>query len=335
MTASPFDDFRALLTNLPVADEFATILAKKRQEQLTKVQGELGKLGDIAVWYAGWRGGETPVITRPLVAIFSGNHGVIDEHVTPFSQSITQQMVENFTMGCAAINQICVAYNLGLKIFDLALEYPTMNITKDAAMDERSAAATMAFGMESIAGGTDLLCIGEMGIGNTTIASALCLALFGGEAEEWTEPGMESVGEFYERKVIAVKTAVSLHKNYLNDPFEIMRRLGGREIAAMVGAILAARMEKIPVILDGFVATAAAAVLYKIHPNALDHVIVGHVSSESAHRKLLEKIAKDPLLDLRMGLGEGTGAAIAAGIVKAAVLIHAQMAIFNKQAQAV
>ncbi|WP_019223272.1 nicotinate-nucleotide--dimethylbenzimidazole phosphoribosyltransferase [Bartonella rattaustraliani] len=325
MTVSPFDDFRALLTNLPVADAFSITLAKKRQAELTKTQGTLGKLGDIAVWYAGWRGEEKPLVTRPLVAIFSGNHGITDEDVTPFPQSMTQKMVQNFAAGGAAINQICIAYDLGLKIFDLALKYPTINITKDAAMDERSAAATMAFGMESIAGGIDLLCIGEMGIGNTTIASALCLALFGGEVEEWTENGMESEGDFYQRKIAVLKKAVSLHKDHFHDPFEIMRRLGGREIAAMVGAILAARMEKIPVILDGFVATAAAAVLYKMHPRALDHILVGHVSSESVHRKLLAKIDKEPLLDLGMCFGEGTGAAMAAGIVKAAVLTHAKM----------
>ncbi|AGF75788.1 nicotinate-nucleotide--dimethylbenzimidazole phosphoribosyltransferase [Bartonella vinsonii] len=325
MTVSPFDDFRALLTNLPIADAFSVTLAKKRQTELTKTQGALGKLGDIAVWYAGWRATEKPIVKRPLVAIFSGNHGVTEENITPFPQSMTQKMVQNFSTGGGAINQICIAYDLGLKIFDLALEYPTMNITKDAAMDERSAAATMAFGMESIAGGTDLLCIGEMGIGNTTIALALCLALFGGEVEEWVESEIKSEGEFYQRKIAAVKAAISLHKDYLNDPFEIMRRLGGREIAAIVGAILAARIEKIPVILDGFVATAAAALLYKMHPRALDHTLIGHVSSESAHRKLLEKIGKEPLLDLEMSFSEGTGAAMAAGIVKAAILMHTQM----------
>lgn len=331
MTVSPFNDFRALLTNLPVADEFSTILAKKRQENLKKVRGSLGKLGDIAVWYAGWRGTQKPIVTRPLVAIFSGNHGIVEENITPFPQSMTQKMVENFASGGAAINQICIAYDLGLKIFDLALEYPTMNITKDAAMDERSTAATMAFGMESIAGGIDLLCLGEMGIGNTTIASALCVALFGGEVEEWTEKAMGEGDIFYQRKIAAVKTAVSLHKEHFNDPFEIMRRLGGREIAAIIGAILAARMEKIPVILDGFVATAAAAILYKMHPRALEHVLVGHVSSEKAHCKLLKKIGKEPLLDLGIHLGEGAGAAMAAGIVKAAVLTHAQMAVLEQE----
>lgn len=295
------------------------------------MQDTLGKLEDVAIWYAGWRGEERPIIKRPLVAIFSGSHGITDENITSFSQSTMRHMVNNFATGGAATNQICTLYNLGLKIFDLASEYPTMNITKDAAMDERGAAATMAFGMESIAGGTDLLCVGEMGIGNTTIASALCLALFGGEVEEWIEPSIGPEGEFYQRKVAAIKAAISLHKDYFSDPLEVMRRLGGREIAAMVGAILAARVEKIPVILDGFVATAAAAVLYKMHPRALDHVIVGHVSPEPVHGKLLEKIEKKPLLDLRMRFSAGGGGAIAAGIVKAAVLTHAQTALFEQE----
>ncbi|WP_455475361.1 nicotinate-nucleotide--dimethylbenzimidazole phosphoribosyltransferase [Bartonella sp. B17] len=335
MTVNSFESFRILLTNLPIADEFSMILAKKRQKNLTHMGSALGKLGDLAVWYAGWRGTEKPVVVRPLVAIFSGNHGITDENITSFPQSMTQKMVENFATGGAAINQICNAYDLGLKIFDLALKYPTRNITKDAAMDECNAAATMAFGMEAIAGGPDLLCIGEMGIGNTMIASALCFALFGGKIEEWIENGLEHEEKFYQRKVATLKTAVSLHKHHFDDPFEIMRRLGGREIAAIIGAILAARLEKIPVILDGFVTTAAAAVLYKMHPRALDHVLVGHIPSEPAHRKLLEKIEKEPFLDLGINLGEGVGAAVAAGIVKAAVLTHAQMAIFKQEDLAV
>lgn len=330
MTQAPFDDFRALFPMLPLIDERAMEAARKRQQTLTKPIGSLGKLEEIAIWYAGWRSAEMPIISRPLVAVFAGNHGVTEQNVTPFPREVTKQMVENFTNSGAAINQICVAYSLGLKVFDLALDYPTMDITKDAAMDERSCAATMAFGMESIVGGTDLLAIGEMGIGNTTIAAALCMGLFGGEAEDWVGPGTGSTGDYYTRKLNAVKKAVALHKDHLQDPFEVLRRLGGREIAAMVGAILAARMEKIPVILDGFVVTAAAAILHAINPHALDHCIVGHVSAEPAHRRLLAQIGKEPLLDLQMRLGEGTGAAMAAGIVKAAVLTHAQMATFKE-----
>jgi nicotinate-nucleotide--dimethylbenzimidazole phosphoribosyltransferase len=188
----------------------------------------------------------------------------------------------------------------------------------------------MAFGMEGIAGGTDLLCIGEMGIGNTTIAAAISLALFGGTAEDWVGPGTGSTGELLQRKLAAVRAAVNLHQDHLKDPLEVLRRLGGREIAAMAGAILAARMEKIPVIVDGFVASAAAAVLYAANPTAVDHCLFGHVSAELGHRLLLEKMGKKPLLDLGMRLGEGTGAALAAGIVKAAALCHSGMATFEQ-----
>ncbi|WP_442784259.1 nicotinate-nucleotide--dimethylbenzimidazole phosphoribosyltransferase [Bartonella sp. HY761] len=328
--ASPFDDFRALLHNLPEQNQESMAQARLRQQQLTKPVGSLGRLEDIAIWLAGWRGQDKPVITRPLVAVFAGNHGVVEENVTPFPQSVTRQMVDNFAAGGAAINQICITNDLGLKIYDLALDYPTMNITKDAAMDVRGCAATMAFGMESIAGGTDLLCIGEMGIGNTTVAAALSCGLFGGDVEEWVGPGTGSTGDYFTRKVEAVRKAVARNEGHLEDPFEVLRRLGGREFAAIVGAILAARMEKIPVILDGYVVTAAAAILYRCLPAALDHCLVGQLSSEPGHKKLLEIMGKKPILDLGMHLGEGTGAALAAGVVKAATLCHSQMATFDQ-----
>lgn len=329
MSASgmPFDDFRKLINNLPGPDKQAVDAARARDSQLTKPPGALGRLEEIAFWLAAWTG-RPPAVTRPLVAIFAGNHGVTNQNITPFPPSVTAQMVENFAAGGAAINQICVAYDLGLKVFDLALELPTADITQEAALDEQACAATMAFGMESIAGGTDLLCIGEMGIGNTTIASAIFLALYGGAAQDWVGPGTGSQGDLLTRKIAAVEQAVALHKDHLDDPLELMRRLGGREIAAMAGAILAARMEKIPVIIDGFVATAAAAILHAANPNALDHCLVGHVSAEPAHLKVLERIGKTPLLALGMRLGEGTGAALAAGIVKAAAGCHSGMATF-------
>lgn len=323
----PFDDIRDLLSKLPEPDKTAVAAVRERDAQLTKPAGSLGRLEEIAEWLAAWTG-RKPAVTRPLVAVFAGNHGVVEQGVAPFPQSVTAQMVENFAAGGAAINQICVAHDLGLKVFDLALDYPTGDITKEAAMDEKTCAATMAFGMEAIAGGTDLLCIGEMGIGNTTVAAAIFHGLYGGTAEEWVGPGTGSAGDVLKRKVDAVARAVALHKAHLSDPLEVLRRLGGREIAAMAGAILAARMERIPVILDGFVATAAAAVLHAANPAALDHCIAGHVSAEPAHAKALEKIGKTPLLSLGMRLGEGTGAALAAGIVKAAVHCHGGMATF-------
>ena len=323
----PFDDFRNLLANLPGPDEAAVAAVRERDAQLTKPAGALGRLEGLAEWLAAWTG-RPPAVTRPLVAVFAGNHGVVERGVTPFPPSVTAQVVENFAAGGAAINQICIANDLGLKVFDLALDYPTADITQEPAMDEKNCAATMAFGMEAIAGGTDLLCIGEMGIGNTTIAAAICHGLYGGEAADWVGPGTGSEGEVLARKIDAVASAVALHKPHLNDPLEVLRRLGGREIAAMAGAILAARMERIPVIIDGYVCTAAAAVLHAANPSALDHCIVGHVSAEPAHAAALEKIGKEPILSLGMRLGEGTGAALAAGIVKAAALCHSGMATF-------
>ncbi|MDF1633936.1 nicotinate-nucleotide--dimethylbenzimidazole phosphoribosyltransferase [Mycoplana sp. MJR14] len=329
MSASglPFDDFRELLRNLPGPDSAALVAARERDAQLTKPAGALGRLEEIAFWLAAWTG-RPPAVTRPLVAIFAGNHGVTKQGVTPFPPSVTAQMVENFAAGGAAINQICVTHDLGLKVFDLALDYPTGDITEEAALSERDCAATMAFGMEAVAGGTDLLCIGEMGIGNTTIAAAINLALYGGTAAEWVGPGTGSEGEVLARKVAAVEKAVALHRDHLSDPLEVLRRLGGREIAAMAGAILAARMQKVPVIIDGYVATCAGAVLKAANPAALDHCLIGHVSAEPGHIRAVEKLGKTPLLALGMRLGEGTGAALAAGIVKAAAACHSGMATF-------
>jgi nicotinate-nucleotide--dimethylbenzimidazole phosphoribosyltransferase len=328
-TGLPFDDFRALIANLPVPDSAAVKAARDRDSGLTKPAGSLGRLEELAFWLAAWTG-RPPAVTRPLVAIFAGNHGVTDQGVSPFPASVTAQMVENFAAGGAAINQICIAHDLGLKIFDLALEMPTADITVEAAMDERTCAATMAFGMEAIAGGTDLLCIGEMGIGNTTIAAAIFHGLYGGQARDWVGPGTGAEGDVLARKVAAVERAVALHKPHLGDPLELLRRLGGREIAAMAGVILAARMEKIPVIIDGYVATAAAAVLHAANPAALDHCLIGHVSAEPGHMAAIERLGKTPLLALGMRLGEGTGAALAAGIVKAAALCHSGMATFEQ-----
>lgn len=330
-SALPFDDIRALFNDLPGPDTHAAQMVNERDAQLTKPPGALGKLEDIAEWLAAWTG-RKPQITRPLVAIFAGNHGVTKQGVSPFPAEVTVQMVANFTNGGAAINQICIANDLGLKVFDLALEIPTKDITEEAAMDERTCAATMAFGMESIAGGTDLLCIGEMGIGNTTIASAIYHALFGGTAEEWVGPGTGHDPAGVALKADVIKRAIELHKDHLGDPLEVLRRLGGREIAAMAGAILAGRVQRIPVVIDGFVASAAAAVLYAIDSTSLDHCIFGHVSAEPAHQKALTAMNKTALLNLDMRLGEGTGAALAAGIIKAAALCHTGMATFEEAA---
>ncbi len=329
-TGLPFDDILALLGQMPGPDEDARAKVRARDAVLTKPAGSLGRLEELAEWVAVWQRQAPPQIHRPLVAVFAGNHGVANQGVSAYPASVTQQMVENFAAGGAAVNQLCVAHDLGLKVFDLALEYPTGDITVEPALDEAGCVATIAFGMEAIAGGTDLLCIGEMGIANTTIAAAIYAALFGGAAADWCGRGTGVDDEGLGRKVAAVEKALELHKANLDKPLEVLARVGGREIAAMFGAILAARLQNIPVIVDGFVATSAAAVLYKLDPSAIDHCLFAHTSAEGAHKKALDAMGVDALLDMGMRLGEGSGAALAAGIVKAAVKIHEGMATFDQ-----
>ena len=324
----PFDDFRALVRSMPGPDESAVAAVRARDSVLTKPAGALGRMEQIVEWLAAWQGRAPPAVNRPLVAVFAGNHGVTARGISAFPAAVTRQMVENFAAGGAAINQICMAYDLSLKVYDLALDLPTGDITVESALDEVACAATMAFGMESTAGGIDLLCVGEMGIGNTTIAAAIFAALFGGSAADWVGPGTGLDAAGIARKQKAVASALATHAGHLGDPLEVLRRLGGREIAAMTGAILAARMNHIPVIVDGYVASAAAAVLFALDPKALDHCLFGHVSAEPGHRKALARMGKAALLDLGLRLGEGTGAALAAGIVKAAVRLHTGMATF-------
>ena len=323
----PFDDIRALMAHLPPLDGEAAAAIRARDAQLTKPPGSLGRLEGIVEWLGAVQATAIPTASQPLVAVFAGNHGVTAQGVSPYPPSVTAAMVSNFAAGGAAINQICGQLGLGLKVFELALEIPTADITVEPALDEAACAATIAFGMEAIHG-TDLLALGEMGIGNTTVAAAVYAALYGGEVRQWVGRGTGVDAEGYERKVAAVERALALNRGRLGDPLEVLRRLGGREVAAMAGAILAARIERVPVILDGYVVCAAAAVLHAIDPAALDHCVAGHRSAEGAHGEVLTRLGKSPLFDLGMRLWEGTGAALAAGIVRAALACHTGMATF-------
>ncbi len=328
-TGLPFDDIRRLLANLSGPDEAAAAAAAARQAVLTKPPGSLGRLEEIAIWMAAWQGKAMPAVTRPLVAVFAANHGIAERGVSAFPQAVTRQMVANFAAGGAAINQICNANGLGLKVFELALDQPTPDIVEADAFDEKACAATIAYGMEAVAGGVDLLCLGEMGIANTTVAAAVYHALYGGEAADWVGRGTGVDDAGLQRKADAVAAAVKRIGSGC-EPLEVLRRVGGREIASMVGAILAARSERVPVIVDGFVTTAAAAILHAARPDAVDHCLFAHCSAEAAHASVLQRMGKKPLLDLGMRLGEGTGAALAAGIVKAAVATHTGMATFEE-----
>jgi nicotinate-nucleotide--dimethylbenzimidazole phosphoribosyltransferase len=325
--AANLAEMRALLRHLPGPDLAAGNAAALRQSRLTKPKGSLGRLEELAVWLATWQGNQ-PRLEHPRVAVFAANHGVAARGVSAYPAAVTAQMVQNFIAGGAAINQLCRVVDADLKVYEMNLEVPTGDIVDGPALDDAECARAMAYGMMAVEPGIDALALGEMGIGNTTAAAALCAGLFGGDATMWTGPGTGVEGAALEAKRRVVEAALARHRPAADDAFDLLRRLGGLELAAIAGAVMAARLGRVPVVLDGFVATAAAAVLYAADRQALDHCIVAHVSTEPGHRHLLERIGQRPLLDLGMRLGEASGAALGLGILKAAAACHNGMATF-------
>ncbi|MDZ3835787.1 MAG: nicotinate-nucleotide--dimethylbenzimidazole phosphoribosyltransferase [Rhodospirillales bacterium] len=322
------NQIRALVEGMPGPDAAAAAAAAAREPQLTKPPGALGRLEELALWLSAWQGRHPPAAKRLRAIVFAGNHGVAARGISAFPASVTAQMVANFTAGGAAINQLCRAFGLDLAVHALDLERPAVDITRGPAMDEAEFAAAFAAGWEAVAAGpADLVCLGEMGIGNTTAAAALCHGLFGGSAADWCGPGTGLDAALVAHKAGVVAAAVARHADAA-DPIDIARRLGGRELTAIAGAVLAARHLRIPVVLDGFVCTAAGAPLAAVRADALDHCVVGHTSTEPGHRRLLARLRQRPLLDLDMRLGEASGAVLAAAVVKAAAACHTGMATF-------
>ncbi|MEO6298359.1 MAG: nicotinate-nucleotide--dimethylbenzimidazole phosphoribosyltransferase, partial [Paracoccaceae bacterium] len=280
-TAKTLADFRNFLLALPAPDLAAIAAAKARNAVLTKPPGALGQLEGIAIWLAGWQGTAKPLISRPQVAIFAGNHGVVAQGVSAFPAEVTAQMVGNFKAGGAAINQLAKCFGATMTVNAIDLDCPTGDFTQTAAMSEDDLAQALEVGWSAVDAKADLLVPGEMGIGNTTAAAAIACALFGGQPADWVGRGTGVDYAGLARKAVAVAAGLARHPS--RDPLEVLRCLGGREIAAMAGAMLRARDLRIPVVLDGFIACSAAAVLHKSNPAALDHCIAGHVSAEAAH----------------------------------------------------
>lgn len=329
-TKAPFstlDEFRAVLRDMPGPDAAALAGAADRNAQLTKPPAALGRLEEMAIWYAGWRGTDRPAIDAPQIIVFAGNHGVTARGVSAFPAEVTAQMVLNFEHGGAAINQLARAAGARLDVVALDLDRPTADFTVEPAMSEDECVAALAAGWTALRPDTDLLVTGEMGIGNTTSAAAIACAVLGGDAVEWTGRGTGVDDEGLKRKAAVVAEGVALHGN-AGDGIDVLRCLGGRELAAMAGAIAAARAARVPVILDGFICTAAAATLQAAVPGALDHAIAGHVSAEQAHARVLDRLGLAPMLSLGMRLGEASGAAVAISVLKAAVACHSGMATF-------
>lgn len=321
-------DFLAALSSLPVADAGAIAAAASRQAQLTKPAGSLGRLEEIALFMAGWSACEIPALDHLQGIVFAGNHGVAARGVSAYPPEVTAQMVGNFHQGGAAINALARACGAHLTIVPLDLHRPTQDITQAPAMSEEECLAALNAGAGAVDPNADLLFVGEMGIGNTTPAAALCAHAFGGGGAAWAGRGTGLDEPGVARKVAVVDAALALHGREADDPFGALRRLGGREIAAMAGAIVAARLMRIPVLLDGFIACAAIAPIAAATPGITAHCLAAHCSAEAGHARLLARLGLDPLLHLAMRLGEGSGAAVAAPLVRSALAAHAEMATF-------
>lgn len=321
-------EFQAQLQGAPGPDTAARAAAEERNGQLTKPPGALGRLEELAIWYAGWAGTGRPSMDRPQVIVFAGNHGVTARGVSAFPAEVTEQMVLNFQHGGAAINQLSKTFGASMDVHPLTLETPTADFTEGAAMSEDEVVAALATGWDAVDAEADLVVVGEMGIGNTTSAAAIAHALFGGAATDWTGRGTGVNDDGLTLKTQVVAEGLAANPQAVDNGLEALRCLGGRELAGMAGAIARARVEGIPVILDGFICTASAACLEQAVPGALDHAVAGHVSAEAAHGKVLHALRKDPILGLGMRLGEGSGGALAIGILKGALACHSGMATF-------
>lgn len=323
---------RELLAHLPGPDLDARGQAETREPQLTKPPGSLGRLEDLAAWLATWQHRHPGTVEAPHCVVFAGNHGVAARGVSAFPAEVTVQMVANYQHQGAAINQLCRVNGVTLSVVSLELDRPTADFTQAPAMDEADLLAAIQAGItaayQAAEQGADVLCLGEMGIGNSTSAAAISHALFGGTATGWTGPGTGVHGEALTKKAQVVAEAVALHKPVAVDALDILRRLGGRELAGIAGAVIGARLCQMVVVLDGFICTAAAACLEAFRPGALDHCVVSHKSCEPGHALLFAQIGKVPLLDLGLRLGEASGAVTAVPLLRAAAACHAGMATF-------
>jgi nicotinate-nucleotide--dimethylbenzimidazole phosphoribosyltransferase len=321
-------------------------------DRLTKPPGSLGRLERVVEQLAGITGSAELRLVRPAVVVFAGDHGVTAQGVSAYPSDVTAQMVANFVRGGAAINVLARAAGAELVVVDVGVagaapaaersearlvqarvRAGTRDMTIESALNRQEAEAAIAVGRDVvstlIANGCDAIALGEMGIGNTTAASALVAAMTGRSAAEVTGRGTGLDDAAVSRKVAVIETALARHRPGPEDPIGALGAVGGLEIAALVGAMLAAAEAHTPVVLDGFITGAAALVAASLAPNLPGRLIAGHRSTEPGHRVALDSLGLDPLLDLELRLGEGSGAALALPILRAATLLLAEMATFD------
>lgn len=314
---SPLDDVRDLIMK-PVDKD--PECGRKVHEALLGMgrEGDFGRLGEAAEWLATWQRRFPPRIEKPTLAIFAGSHGLVEAGVSLSSNEDTRAHIDALKAGKAPLSAIAAQVGANVRVFELALDKPTPSIAQTAAMTERECAATIAFGFEAVEDNPDLLALAVSGAGVGTVAAAVACALYGGSPEYWVRPSAQTPLNLSRKRVELVSAALKMHRGHMSDPLEALRCLGGREIAACVGAIIAARHQGIPVLLDGFATTIAAGVVHAVSPNAVSHCLASHITQRPAHEAALERMGLKPLVQLEFQTGSGLGSATAVGILKTA-----------------
>ena len=328
------DPLTGLLADLPTPDETARAAVRDRAAHVLRPTGALARLDDVAVWLAGWQRTARPAVARPAVTIFAADHGVASAGVSAYPAEVTKAMLAALEDRVATSAVLARGVGARFETVDVGVGAPTGDIRSEPALDPGRFAACVAAGVaatdRAAEHGADLLVVGEMGIGNTTPSAAVCVALFGGTPEDWAGRGTGVDDEGLARKRAAVAAAAERIAG-TSDPVEILRQVGGAELVAMAAAVARARRRSIPVLLDGFVVGAAVAPLAVATPGALDHCLASHRSAEAGHRRLLDRLAMAPLLELDLRLGEGSGALVAIPIVRAAALAVTDVATFEER----
>jgi nicotinate-nucleotide--dimethylbenzimidazole phosphoribosyltransferase len=330
MNESAISWLRATLQHLPAGDQVSADAVRERASTILRPFGALARLDDVAVWVAAWQRTSQPAVQRPAALIFAADHGVAAAQVSAYPPDVTSAMLGAYRSGRSTISAFAAVAGATVDAIDVGVGRPTGDIRVEAAMDDARFEEAVAAGRAAVEGlDADLLVLGEMGIGNTTSAAAVAAALGGGEVAAWVGRGTGIDDATLERKQVAVRAAVDRVAG-ITDPLEVLRELGGTELVAMAAAVIAARERNLPVLIDGYVVTAAAFTLFAASRDALDHCQIGHCSAEPGHRRLLERMDKRPLLELEMRLGEGSGAMAAVPLVAMACAGVTQVPTFGE-----
>lgn len=322
LSGLPLEDIRAIAANAPVRDEAAAARAQEHQRALYFASSERGRLASLPVWLAGWQGRE-PAAGRIELCLFAGAQKWLEPSPAQAAEDEVRKRILLLSAGGATANPLAASLGAGLKVFDLAVERPAPDAAQGPVMSDRECVAAMAFGMEAVAGQADILCLGAFGVGSREAAAAVALALFGGEPSDWLAGQMAALSAPYPTALRQVEAVRDGEAWVTGDPLRVLHSIGNRELAALAGAILAARTQRVAVILDGYEALTAAAVLHKMQPGLADHCLVAARDGSAAHDRLIEAMGAEPLLDLGIEKGDGLSALLAAQIIRAACEIHA------------